>query len=196
MLEKQWRFEFSKLSRKVVWLLRQHTWGLISGTDLSRMENTQKEKSQNGNSNLQAVLKICCDFGDGAQSVPGAWIGLKYTLTWFYSLTPLKVHFLQGFQVWHLLKYIFTWFYSWTLLKIYVHMVSHSDTTHRYFCLGFTVWHHLKSTAFSWFFSLTPLKVYFSHVFTLWNPFKYTFYTVLQSEITSSFYMVLQSDTT
>ena len=40
ILEKQRRFEFSKLSQKVVWLPWQHTCGLIGGTDLFLTENT------------------------------------------------------------------------------------------------------------------------------------------------------------
>ena len=34
ILEKQWRFEFSKLSRKVVWLPWQHTRGFIDRTEI------------------------------------------------------------------------------------------------------------------------------------------------------------------
>ena len=34
ILEKQWRFEFSKISQKVAWLPWQHTGGLIGGTEL------------------------------------------------------------------------------------------------------------------------------------------------------------------
>ena len=47
--------------------------GLIGGTELFLMENTKKEKSQSSNSKLQAVFKICCDLGEGAQSAP--WPG-------------------------------------------------------------------------------------------------------------------------
>ena len=43
ILEKQWRFEFSKLSQKVAWLPWQHTLGLIGETELFLMENTKKE---------------------------------------------------------------------------------------------------------------------------------------------------------
>ena len=35
------------------------------------MENTWKEKSQSSNSKLQAVLKICCDFGEEHKVPPG-----------------------------------------------------------------------------------------------------------------------------
>ena len=39
-----------------------------------------EKKSKSGNSKLQSVLKICCLFGEGAQSAPLAWIGLKWCL--------------------------------------------------------------------------------------------------------------------
>ena len=61
ILEKQWRFEFSKISQKVAWLPWQRTRGLIDETELFLMENAYKEKSQSSNSTLQAILKICCD---------------------------------------------------------------------------------------------------------------------------------------
>ena len=35
------------------------------------------ENSQSRNSKLQAVLKMFCDLGEGAQSAPLAWIGIK-----------------------------------------------------------------------------------------------------------------------
>ena len=39
--------------------------GLIGGTEFFWMEYAYKEKSQRCNSKLQAVLKICCDLGEG-----------------------------------------------------------------------------------------------------------------------------------
>ena len=35
------------------------------------MEYTEKEKPQSSNSKLQAVLKICCDLGEGHKVPPG-----------------------------------------------------------------------------------------------------------------------------
>ena len=61
---------------KVAWLPWQHTWGLISGTELFWMEKTYKVKPHSSNSKLQAVLKICGELGEGAQRDPLAWIGL------------------------------------------------------------------------------------------------------------------------
>ena len=54
-----------------------HTRGLIGGTELFLMENTYKEKSQSSYSKLQAVLKICCDLGDGGTKDTLAWLGLR-----------------------------------------------------------------------------------------------------------------------
>ena len=53
------------------------------------MENTSKEKSQNSNCKLQAVLKIRRDLGEGAERATLAWIGLttsipQYDLKWSY----------------------------------------------------------------------------------------------------------------
>ena len=64
ILEKQWRFEFSKLNRKVLFLPWQHTWGLIGGANFSEWKIPRK-KSQISNSQLRAILKRCCDFGEG-----------------------------------------------------------------------------------------------------------------------------------
>ena len=40
---KQWRFKFSKLSRKVVWLPWQHTWVLIGRTEFSEWKIPRKK---------------------------------------------------------------------------------------------------------------------------------------------------------
>ena len=53
--------------------MREEWWNstFLNGKFLER-------KSQSRNSKLQAVLKIFCDFGEGAQSMcPLAWIGLR-----------------------------------------------------------------------------------------------------------------------
>ena len=75
ILEKQWRFEFSKISQKVHGC-HGNIHEVIGGTELFWMEYTYKEKSQSSNSKLQTVLKMCCDLGEGAQSAPPApWPG-------------------------------------------------------------------------------------------------------------------------
>ena len=55
------------------------------------MEYTYKKKSLRSNSKLQAVLKICCDLGEGVQSAPLAWIGLSEALTAETSKPPTEL---------------------------------------------------------------------------------------------------------
>ena len=79
ILEKELQFEFSKISQKLHGCHGNIKWGLIGGTELFLMENTYKEISQGSYSKLQAVLKICCDLGEGGTKCPLAWIGLIHS---------------------------------------------------------------------------------------------------------------------